>query len=104
VRHTAEGEKLMLDVGVAFDLVAERREVANRRISATERELQVEVTLRNRKKTDVKIVVEEFIGSDFDVTAKTHEFVRKDANTLQFTVAVPAGREVKLGYTARVRP
>ncbi len=103
IRHTPEGEKLTLDVGTAFDVVAERREVFNRRISDRERQYQVEIKLRNRKKGDVSIVVEESVASDHEVIQKTHEFTRKDAGTLQFTVAVPAGKEAVLSYTVRVR-
>jgi hypothetical protein len=103
IAHTAEGEKLTLDVGLAFDLVAERRELRQKRISDREREYAVEIKLRNRKKSEVTIVVEESIGGDWEVLQKTHEFTRKDANTLQFKIPVAAGKETVLGYTARVR-
>lgn len=103
IRHTPDGEMLTLDVGTAFDLVAERRQLYNRRISDREREIAVEVKLRNRKKSDVRIVVEEPVAGDHEVIKKTHDFVRKDANTLQFTVAVGAGREEVLSYTVRAR-
>jgi len=103
IAHTAEGEKLTLDVGQAFDLVAERRELRQRRISDREREYAVEIKLRNRKKSDVTIVVEESVGGDWEVLQKTHEFTRKDANTLEFRIPVAAGKETVLGYTARVR-
>ena len=103
IPHTAQGEKLTLDVGQAFDLAAERREMSQRRISDREREYSVEIKLRNRKKSDVAIVVEEGVPGDCDILQKTHEFTRKDANTLEFKVPVAAGKEVVLGYTARVR-
>jgi hypothetical protein len=103
IRHTAEGEKLTLDVGQAFDLVAERRELYNRRIADREREYAVEIKLRNRKKLDVKIVVQEGVGGDAEVLKKSHEFTRKDANTIEFDVAVAAGKEAVVSYTVRVR-
>jgi hypothetical protein len=103
IKHTAEGEKLTLEVGTAFDLAAERRELFNKRITDREREYAVEVKLRNRKKTEVTIVVEEGVGGDFEITQKSHPFTRKDANTLEFAIAVPAGKEAILSYTARVR-
>jgi len=103
ITHTAEGEKLTLDVGQAFDLVAERRELRQRRISDREREYAVEIKLRNRKKSEVTIVVEEGVAGDWEVLQKTHEFTRKDANTLEFKIPVAAGKETILGYTARVR-
>jgi hypothetical protein len=103
IKHTPEGEKLTLEVGSAFDLAAERRDLSNKRITDREREYSVEVKLRNRKKTDVTILVREGVGGDTEITQKTHEFVRKDANTLEFAIPVPAGQEVVLRYTARVR-
>jgi len=103
IGHTAEGEKVTLDVGQAFDLVAERREVSDRRLSDREREYQIEVKLRNRKKADVSIVVEEPVSGDVEVTQKSHPFERKDANTLRWTIAVPAGKEAVLSYTVHVR-
>jgi hypothetical protein len=103
IDHTAEGEKLTLEVGQAFDLVAERRELSNRRISDREREYSVEIKLRNRKKSEVTIVVEESVGGDSEVTQKSHPFTRKDANTLQFDVPVGAGKEVAVTYTVHVR-
>lgn len=101
--HTATGEKFTLDVGQAFDLVGERREIANKRISDREREVSVEIKLRNRKKVAVTIVVEEMTSGDTDIIAKSRDFVRKDANTVQFTVPVPAGQEAIVTYTMRNR-
>ena len=103
LRHTAEDEKLTLEIGSAFDLVAERRETYNKRISDREREYGVEIKLRNRKKTNVEIVVEEGIGGDFEITQKSHEFVRKDANTIEFKIPVAAGKETVLTYVVRSR-
>jgi len=103
IRHTPENEKLTLDVGAAFDLAGERRQVSSRRITEREREWSVEVKLRNRKARAVTIVVEEPVPSDADVVSRSHEFTRKDAGTLQFEIAVPAGQEAILIYTARSR-
>jgi hypothetical protein len=103
ITHTAEGEKLTLDVGTAFDLAAERREVYNRRISDREREYAVEIKLRNRKKSDVTILVEEPAAGDHEVLKSSHPATRKDANTLQFTLPVPTGKETVLSYALRVR-
>jgi len=103
IGHTAEGEKMTLDVGTAFDLAAERREVYNKRLSDREREVQVEIKLRDRKKTGVTIVVEEQVAGDHDVVSSSSPATHKDANTLQFTLPVAAGKETVLTYTVRVR-
>jgi len=103
IKHTPEDEKLTLEVGSAFDLVAERRETYNKRISDREREYGVEIKLRNRKKTNVEVVVEEGIGGDFEITQKSHEFTRKDANTIEFKIPVATGKEAVLTYVVRSR-
>src|SRR5439155_2638680 len=103
IGHTAEDESLTLEVGSTFDLVAERRETYNKRISDREREYGVEIKLRNRKKADVEIVVEESVSGDVEITQKSHEFTRKDANTLRFVIPVAAGKETVLRYVARAR-
>ena len=101
--HTAEGEKVTIDIGTAFDLAAERREVTNRRIGEREREYQNEIKLRNRKRNGVTIVVEEGVASDHDLLTSSHPATRKDASTLQFSIPVAAGKEVALSYTVRTR-
>ena len=103
IQHTPEGEKLELEVGAAFDLKAERRDLYNKRISDREREYSVEIKLRDHKQSDVVILVRESVGGDTEITQKTHEFTRTDANTIEFAIPVAAGKEAVLSYTARVR-
>lgn len=103
LKHTAIDEKLTLELGYAFDLAAERKTTADRRISDREREFSVEIELRNRKTAPARIVVEESIGGDMQVTAQSAPSTRKDANTVQWTLDVPAGGKVTLTYTARHR-
>ncbi len=103
VRHTAVDEKLTLELGYAFDLAAERKVQSDRRVSDREREYSVEIRLRNRKKTDVTIVCEEPVGGEVEVVKSSQPVTRDEANLLRFTLAVPAGKEVVLTYTARQR-
>ena len=103
VRHTAVDEKVTLEMGYAFDLVAERKQVSERRVSDREREYSVEIKLRNRKSVDATIQVEEPANGDTDVIKSSIPVKRDEANLLKFTVPVAAGKEVVLTYTARQR-
>jgi len=103
IGHTPVDEKATLEIGTAFDLAAERREIESRRVSDRERQYSVEFKLRNRKKSAVTIRVEESLSGDFEILQKSQDFVRKDARTIQFDVPVPAGKEAVLTYMARVR-
>ena len=103
VGHTAVDEKVTLELGTAFDLAAERKTLRDQRVSDREREFSVEIRLRNRKTVAATIVVEEPTPGDVEVLKSTHPAQRDEANLLRFTVAVPAGQEVVVGYTARQR-
>src|SRR5262252_7074285 len=67
VKHTAVDEKVTLDMGYAFDLAAERKQVTERKVSDREREYSVEIKLRNRKSVDATIQVEEPANGDTEV-------------------------------------
>jgi hypothetical protein len=101
--HTAVDEKRTVDVGYAFDLPVERKIAAERRPSDREREYDVEVRLRNRRKVPARIAVEEGVSGDTTVLRSSLPAVRKDASTLRFDVDVAAGGETVLTYTARQR-
>jgi hypothetical protein len=103
LRHTPVDETFTVDVGAAFDLVAERTVRYDRRLSDRERETSVEIKLRNRKKEGVTIVVEEPMAGDWEMTESTHKFEKKDARTAKAEVPVAAGAEVVVRYAARLR-
>jgi hypothetical protein len=103
VKHTAVDEKVQVDLGYAFDLAAERKQLSDKRVSDREREFSVEIKLRNRKKVDATILVEEPIHGDVEVVKSSVPASRAESNVLRFTLAVPAGKEVVLTYTARQR-
>jgi hypothetical protein len=103
LRHTPVDEEFTVSVGTAFDLVAERRIVFDRRPSNRERDIQIEIKLRNRKKTAVTIRIEEPMGGAFEIKTSSHPFERKDARTARADIQVPAGKEVVVTYEATIR-
>jgi hypothetical protein len=103
VKHTAVDEKVTLEMGYAFDLAAERKQVSERRVSDREREYSVEIRLRNRKAVDATIQVEEPANGETDVVKSSIPVTRDEANLLKWSVMVAAGKEVVLTYTVRQR-
>jgi len=102
IEHTPKGEKLRIYVGNAFDVVGERATESVRQITKTLREEMTRIKLRNHKEEAVDITVVEHIWGQWSIIANSHPFVKKDANTIEFTVKVPAGQEVVVTYTARI--
>jgi hypothetical protein len=102
IEHTPKDEKVRIYVGNAFDLVGERATESVRQITRTLREETTRIKLRNHKEEAVEITVVEHIWGQWTITANSLPFVKKDANTIEFTAKVPAGQEVVLTYTARI--
>ena len=104
IKHTPRDEDVKLLIGNAFDLVGERQVVERRQISRFDREEDIEISLRNHKDEEVEIVVRERLWGYWSIINNTHEYVKKDANTIEFTVKVPphkANEELLIKYTVR---
>ena len=104
IEHTPRNETVRLYIGDAFDVVGTRRVVEERQVSRQEREVTVEVEVRNRKETAVEVdVVERQFWGDWRITQSTHDPERLDARTAQFTVRLAPDETVTVRYTARLR-
>ncbi len=101
INHTPRNEKIRLTVGRAFDVVGERKEMGQNRISDRVMERTVEVRIRNRKDEKVQVVVQEPMYGDWTITKSSVPSTRKDENTAEFVLDVPSDQEVVLTYTVR---
>ncbi|MCE5252182.1 DUF4139 domain-containing protein [bacterium] len=103
IEHTPKNEKVRLVAGNAFDLVGERRVTDTERVSQNVRDESVEVKLRNRKEEPVTITAVEHLWGDWEIREKSTDFVKKDANTIEFNVTIPADGEAVITYTVRYK-
>jgi hypothetical protein len=101
IDHTAKDETVRMTIGNAFDVVGEYRQVDQRRISDKESESSHEIKLRNHKTEAITVKVVEHAYGDWRVTASSPDFVKKDAQTLEWTVTIPADGEKVVTYTVR---
>ncbi|MEO5957971.1 MAG: DUF4139 domain-containing protein [Opitutaceae bacterium] len=102
--HTAKNEMIRVKTGDAFDVVGERIRTnfsgSNRQDFAEE---SFEVKVRNRKTEPITVRVVEHLyrWSRWSITAKSDEFTKKDAQTIEFNVPVRPDEEKVIGYTVR---
>ena len=101
--HTPRNERILLGVGSAFDVVGERRELAQSQIADRVVERSVEVAVRNRKADAVEVSVLEHVNGDWEIRQSSHAGVRRDAGTVVFRLPVAADSETRLTYTVRER-
>ncbi len=103
IKHTPKDEEVRLRLGNAFDVVGERTQTDFQRISDRVFETAFEIKIRNHKETNVSVDVVEPMTEDWEILDKSHEFVRKDARTAVFSLAVPKDGETVLKYRVRVK-
>ena len=103
IEHTPKDEKLSLEIGRAFDVVAERRQIHWERIADHVYEMAYEITLRNHKEAPIAVEVNEPIGGNWQVLSSTHQATKTDAWAARFEVPVAASGETVLRYRVRVR-
>ncbi len=101
IDHTPKDETLLLYIGNAFDLAGERRQTDFKTGSGWCDE-SFEIKVRNHKKEEVEVRIVEHLYRwiTWNITAKSTDFIKKDARTIEFTKKIPADGEVVITYTA----
>jgi hypothetical protein len=103
IDHTPKDEKIKVKIGEAFDVVGERVQTDYKRVARNLVEVGFEVTLRNHKKEDIRIFVEEPVPGDWEMLSTTHPHEKLSAHLIRFDVPVPRDKEVKVKYRFRVK-
>jgi hypothetical protein len=102
IDHTPKDETVRVYTGNAFDLVGERKRTNYRiDLSANWVDESFEITLKNRKDSDVEIRVPEklFRWVNWRVTAKSQPFKKVDSQAIEFAVKVPKNSEKVVTYS-----
>lgn len=103
IDHTPRDERVVLKIGEAFDVVADRRQTEFEVVSSGHVwEEAFEVVIRNHKKEDIVVQVVEPLPGDWRMLSNSHDFEKLDAFTVRFDVPVKAGGEAKLQYRIRI--
>jgi hypothetical protein len=103
IDHTPKDETLRIYTGNAFDITGERRRtnytVENAKTNATE---TFEIRVRNHKKEAVEVRVVEHLyrGKNWEISAKSDNYKKKDSQTIEFPVTVAPDGEKVITYTA----
>ena len=102
IEHTPRNEEVKLQIGKAFDIVADRKQTDFQNLPGNRVESAYEIELRNRKEIPVTIAVIETVRGDWQVLEASHEHTKEDAFTLRFDVDIPADGEVTVTYRVRI--
>ena len=103
IDHTPKDEKLKIKIGEAFDVVGERVQTDYKRLGSNLFEVAFEVSLRNHKKEEIKVLVEEPIPGDWEMLSRTHSYEKLSAHLIRFEVPIAKDKEEKVKYRIRFR-
>jgi len=101
IGHTPAGEAIRILSGTAFDLVADRSRVSHTRVSRNVTEDAYRISIRNRGTKAAVVTVVETLYGNWEIPAKSIEYRKKNADTIEFDLSVPAGQSAAMTYTAR---
>jgi hypothetical protein len=99
IGHTPVGERVQLQAGQAFDLVAQRTQTSHEQLGERAFRDSYQITLTNYKDKDVLIQVRERLHGTWRSVASEPEFQRFDAYTIAFQVPVARGVTAVVQYT-----
>ena len=103
IDHTPKDETVRVYTGNAFDLAGDRKQTDYKMDSqARTADESFALTLHNHKTTPVEIRIVEHLyrGPNWTISAKTNTFLKTDAHTIEFRVAIPPDGEKTVNYTA----
>jgi len=104
IDHTPKDETVRLHIGDAFDLIGERKVMDHRQLGDRAQQEKIQFSLRNHKEKDsVEITAVEHLWGDWTIEGETTPFVKKDAQTAEFTVTVEPGQEKTIEFTVTTR-
>ena len=103
IDHTPRNETVRVTTGNAFDLVGERKQT-NFRVDTSEKWIDesFEIKLRNRKKdapVEIRVVEHLYRWSNWEITKKSDDFVKKDSQTIEFRIPVKPDEERTVNYS-----
>jgi hypothetical protein len=102
IDHTPRNEEVKLTIGQAFDVVGETTEIARRRIADRVAETDYRVEIRNQKKEPVRVIVSKSLGGYWEILNPSHDYVKKSASQIEWTIDIPAEGKGVIDFTVRV--
>jgi hypothetical protein len=102
--HTARNELIRVKTGDAFDVVGERIRTnfqGQNRQDYAEEDFEIKVRNRKTEPIEVRVVEHLYRWTNWTITQKSDEYVKKDAQTIEFRVPLRPNEEKSITYRVR---
>jgi hypothetical protein len=100
INHSAVNSEIEIEIGKAFDITAERKQIDNNRDNTRRTgSYRVEIEINNAKDEPVKIHVNENIyNQNWKISTSSHSYKKTDSNSVEFPITIGAKSKVTLEY------
>lgn len=110
IRHTPEGERVRVNLGRSFDVMARRKKTSFKNVALSQRmtkrlsvtETGIRVILKNAKNTSQKVFYREVIPGEWKIISASHDFKKISRDHAEWQISVPAKKQVVLDFRAQV--
>ena len=101
IDHTPKNELVRLFIGDSFDLVGERKRTdfkANEGNHMSDETFEIKVRNRKKEAVEIRVVEHLYRWSNWTIAEKSQDFVKTDAQTIEFRVALKPDEEKVVTY------
>lgn len=100
IPHTPPDEKIDLKIGKAFDIIAERKILDQKKEGKNNERMKISIDFRNRKDQDIEILVTEPVISryEYKILSSNIKIHKKEAKQVEFIVPLKANQTNILEY------
>jgi len=99
IDHTPKDEEINVVVGNAFDVTGTRTQTNYNKLSSNTWRESYETEIKNHKSEAQKVKVVEHFYGDWEITASSDLYKKKDAFIAEWEINVPANGSKKVSYT-----
>ena len=100
IGQVPKGQSSKLLSGYAFDIIGKRK-VLNYDRQRKSEEAVIEVQISNSRSEPVRVRIVEHINGDWVVKNESHDYQKKDASTIHFSIILDPGKTKYVTYTYR---
>lgn len=107
IASTAAGEKIVLNLGRAFDVTARKRQISFNRVRTGDKykyryESSYEIEVHNSKDKPATVIIKEGIPGDWTITGENLKHFKEEAHLVSWTMNIPGRATSILRYSVRI--
>jgi len=102
INNTPAGETIQLNIAKDFDLLGKTTVLNEIRLNDVQTEIELEITLKNRKDKNESVEVIAFLGRIFEVVSSSEKYEKIDKSNIKFTLNLDKNSEKKINLKYRV--